>query len=77
MLVKALAEILKKVDFDWLAMALPINVFPVPGGPNRMIPFGGPRIPVKMSLFCVFHFRNNNNKKKIKRNKAVLKKYLV
>ena len=31
--------------------ALPINVFPVPGGPNSKIPFGGPRKPVNMSLY--------------------------
>lgn len=29
---------------------LPINVFPVPGGPNNKIPLGGPRKPLKMSL---------------------------
>ena len=28
---------------------LPINVFPVPGGPKSKIPFGGARRPVKMS----------------------------
>jgi len=30
--------------------AIPISVFPVPGGPNNRIPFGGPRKPVKISL---------------------------
>ena len=30
---------------------LPINVFPVPGGPNSKIPFGGPRKPVNISLY--------------------------
>lgn len=30
-------------------MHRPINVFPVPGGPNSKIPLGGPRSPVKIS----------------------------
>lgn len=53
--VKEDALMLKKVDLDWQAMHLPINVFPVPGGPNKRSPFGGPRNPVKISLherFC-------------------------
>ena len=29
---------------------LPINVFPVPGGPNNNNPLGGPLNPVNMSL---------------------------
>ena len=28
---------------------VPISVFPVPGGPNKSIPFGGERRPVKIS----------------------------
>ena len=28
---------------------LPISVFPVPGGPNKRMPFGGARRPVKIS----------------------------
>ena len=28
-----------------LAIALPIRVFPVPGGPNKSNPFGGARAP--------------------------------
>ena len=28
----------------------PIRVFPVPGGPKRRIPFGGPLSPVNISL---------------------------
>ena len=41
---------LKKVACTVLAMHLPMSVFPVPGGPNRRIPFGGPLSPVKRSL---------------------------
>ena len=44
------ALMLKKVAFTVLAIHLPMSVFPVPGGPNRRIPFGGPRRPVKRSL---------------------------
>ena len=33
------ALIAKKVDFDWLAIHLPIIVFPVPGGPNNSKPY--------------------------------------
>ena len=32
-----------------MKLVLPINVFPVPGGPKSKIPFGGARRPVKMS----------------------------
>lgn len=44
------ALMLKKVACTVLAMHLPMSVFPVPGGPNRRIPFGGPLSPVKRSL---------------------------
>ena len=37
--VKEDALIAKKVDFDWLAIHLPIIVFPVPGGPNNSKPY--------------------------------------
>jgi hypothetical protein len=40
---------LKNVAFAELAIALPIIVLPVPGGPNSKIPLGGALIPVKMS----------------------------
>lgn len=40
---------LKNVDFDCEAIHLPINVLPVPGGPNNSIPLGGLRKPVKIS----------------------------
>jgi len=39
LLVRELADIEKKVDFDSQAIAFPIMVFPVPGGPNRSKPF--------------------------------------
>jgi len=35
------AEIEKKVAPDSVAIAFPINVFPVPGGPKRSSPFEG------------------------------------
>jgi hypothetical protein len=38
LLVRLLAEIEKKVAFDSPAIALPMSVFPVPGGPNRSKP---------------------------------------
>ncbi len=34
---------------------LPMRVFPVPGGPNRSNPFGGPRKPVNISLKTYKH----------------------
>lgn len=40
---------LKKVAWAELAMALPIMVLPVPGGPNNSIPLGGALMPVNMS----------------------------
>ncbi len=55
MLVSELALMLKKVAFAELAIALPIIVFPVPGGPNRRIPRGGALIPVKMSGLSMGH----------------------
>ena len=42
-------DILKKVAFNYPAIALPINVLPVPGGPNRSIPLEGYRRPLKIS----------------------------
>lgn len=38
LLVRELAEIEKNVEFDSLAIALPIRVLPVPGGPNSSKP---------------------------------------
>jgi len=45
LLVSDEAEMLKKVAPDWLAMAFPISVLPVPGGPKRRSPFGRERRP--------------------------------
>lgn len=39
------AEIEKNVALAWAAIHFPINVLPVPGGPNRRRPFGGSRTP--------------------------------
>ena len=39
------ADILKNVELSWLATALPIIVFPVPGGPKSNIPFEGSHKP--------------------------------
>jgi len=39
LLVRELADIEKNVDLDSQAIAFPIMVFPVPGGPNRSKPF--------------------------------------
>jgi hypothetical protein len=47
--VRELALMLKKVAEASLAIAFPIMVFPVPGGPNKRIARGGARMPVKMS----------------------------
>lgn len=41
LLVRAEAEIEKKVVLASVAIALPIRVLPVPGGPKSRIPFGG------------------------------------
>lgn len=49
LLVRELALILKKVADAELAIALPIIVFPVPGGPNNNIPRGGALKPVNKS----------------------------
>ncbi len=38
--VREEAEMLKNVEFDSLAIALPIIVLPVPGGPKSKRPFG-------------------------------------
>lgn len=38
LLVRELADIEKKVEFDSQAIALPIIVFPVPGGPKSRRP---------------------------------------
>lgn len=49
LLVRELALMLKKVADASLAIAFPIIVFPVPGGPNRRMALGGARRPVKIS----------------------------
>jgi hypothetical protein len=49
LLLSELALILKKVADASLAIALPIIVFPVPGGPNSKIPLGGALSPLKIS----------------------------
>ena len=43
--VREEAEMEKKVALMLEAMALPISVFPVPGGPNSSSPLGGARAP--------------------------------
>ena len=58
------AETLKNVDLHSVAIAFPIIVLPVPGGPKRSIPFAGAHIPLNksgqsigkmmISLTCVF-----------------------
>jgi hypothetical protein len=53
--VSELALILKKVAAASLAMALPIIVLPVPGGPKSKIALGGALIPVKISGLCIGH----------------------
>mmetsp|Transcript_39086 Transcript_39086/g.92566 ORF Transcript_39086/g.92566 Transcript_39086/m.92566 type:complete len:388 (-) Transcript_39086:782-1945(-) len=53
--VKDEAEILKKVAFMLLAIALPISVFPVPGGPKSNNPLGGARAPLNMCGFIMGH----------------------
>ena len=49
LLVNELALMLKNVALAELAIARPIIVLPVPGGPKSKIPLGGARIPVKIS----------------------------
>ena len=41
------AEIEKNVALHWLAIAFPMSVLPVPGGPKSSTPFVGARRPVK------------------------------
>lgn len=53
LLVRFDAEMLKNVEFDSLAIALPIIVFPVPGGPKRRTPLGGEARPLNNSGFCL------------------------
>jgi len=53
LLVSEDAEMLKKVAFASLAIAFPMSVFPVPGGPNSRRPFGGALRPVKISGFNI------------------------
>jgi hypothetical protein len=48
--VKVDELILKNVDLLSLAIHLAKSVLPVPGGPNKRRPLGGPLNPVKMSL---------------------------
>mmetsp|Transcript_34740 Transcript_34740/g.121167 ORF Transcript_34740/g.121167 Transcript_34740/m.121167 type:complete len:243 (-) Transcript_34740:31-759(-) len=47
------AEIEKNVAPLEDAIALPINVLPVPGGPNKSMPRGTARKPVKSSGLCI------------------------
>mmetsp|Transcript_210 Transcript_210/g.607 ORF Transcript_210/g.607 Transcript_210/m.607 type:complete len:394 (-) Transcript_210:614-1795(-) len=47
------ADMLKNFDPDLEATALPIIVFPVPGGPNKSRPLGGPLSPLKISGLCI------------------------
>jgi hypothetical protein len=53
------AEILKKVAPAEHAMALPIIVLPVPGGPNINRPFGSDRSPVNNSGFLIGRMINS------------------
>lgn len=55
LLVIELALMLKNVAWASLAMARPIIVFPVPGGPNNSIPLGGALRPVKISGLSIGH----------------------
>lgn len=52
-LVSELALMLKNVALMLLAMALPISVLPVPGGPKRSRPRGGERAPVNSPGFSI------------------------
>ena len=47
LLVRDDALMLKKVALMLLAMALPMRVLPVPGGPKRSRPLGGARAPCR------------------------------
>lgn len=53
--MRELALMLKKVAAAWLAMALPIIVLPVPGGPNSKMALGGALRPVNMSGLSIGH----------------------
>lgn len=55
LLARELALMLKKVAEASLAIAFPINVFPVPGGPKRRMALGGALRPVKMSGLNIGH----------------------
>jgi hypothetical protein len=55
LLVSDEADILKKVEPDSLAIAFPISVLPVPGGPKSSKPLGGALMPVKMSGLSIGH----------------------
>jgi hypothetical protein len=46
---------LKKVAEASLAIAFPIIVLPVPGGPNSKIALGGALMPVKISGLSIGH----------------------
>ena len=50
LLVSEDALMLKKVAWILLAMALPIRVLPVPGGPNRSSPLAGALAPCKLYI---------------------------
>ena len=50
LLVSEDALMLKKVAWMLLAMALPIRVLPVPGGPNRSSPLAGALAPCKRHI---------------------------
>lgn len=55
LLVIELALILKNVACASLAIARPIIVLPVPGGPNKSIPLGGALNPVNISGLNIGH----------------------
>jgi hypothetical protein len=55
LLVRLLALTLKNVARMLHAMALPMSVLPVPGGPNSSSPLGGARAPVNSDGFCIGH----------------------
>lgn len=60
LLVREEAEMLAKVALMLLAMALPIMVLPVPGGPNSKKPLAGAVKPykqqaVRLSVSCILH----------------------
>lgn len=51
-----------KQDGEIQTIYLPIKVLPVPGGPNKRRPFGGPLNPVNISLQkkSQLHLSNNH-----------------